>query len=100
MEADQARAESLPPHVQLIQMGTAFWTSRVLYAAAKLSLPDHLARSSQLPWPQTAIDAARVRVRCYRYSDVCRCLDRLFPVTLDSSEKGVVFLVRGQSLAR
>lgn len=33
----------MPPHVQLIQMGTAYWISRVLYAAAKLGLADHVA---------------------------------------------------------
>ncbi|UXN58716.1 acetylserotonin O-methyltransferase [Phyllobacterium zundukense] len=33
---------SLPPHVQLIQMGTAYWASRVVYAAAKLGLADQL----------------------------------------------------------
>jgi hypothetical protein len=32
-----------PPHVQLIQMATAYWASRVLYVAAKLGLADHLA---------------------------------------------------------
>jgi hypothetical protein len=36
-------AEALPPHVQLIQMATAFWVSRLLYVAAKLDLADHLA---------------------------------------------------------
>jgi hypothetical protein len=36
-------AQVLPPHVQLIQMATAFWVSRLLYVAAKLGLADHLA---------------------------------------------------------
>ncbi len=35
--------EAPPPHVQLIQMATAFWASRLLYVAAKLNLADHLA---------------------------------------------------------
>ncbi len=35
---------SLPPHTQLVQMGTAHWMSHVLYVAAKLSLADHLAK--------------------------------------------------------
>ena len=39
----QAASQALPPHVQLIQMGTAFWVSRVVYAAAKLGLADQLA---------------------------------------------------------
>ena len=33
---------SPPPHVQLIQMGTAYWASRAVYAAAKLGLADQL----------------------------------------------------------
>lgn len=32
-----------PPHAQLIEMGTAHWTSRIVYVAAKLGLADHLA---------------------------------------------------------
>ena len=34
---------AVPPHAQLIQMGAASWVSAVVYAAAKLSLADHLA---------------------------------------------------------
>lgn len=34
--------KTLPPHIQLIQMGTAYWVSRVVYAAARLGLADHL----------------------------------------------------------
>jgi hypothetical protein len=33
----------LPPHVQLIQMGTACWLSRLVYTAANLRLADHLS---------------------------------------------------------
>lgn len=40
---DKAKAEALAPHDQLIQMGTAFWVSRILYAAAKLGIADQLA---------------------------------------------------------
>lgn len=32
-----------PPHAQLIQMVSAYWGSKVVYAAAKLGLADHLA---------------------------------------------------------
>src|SRR5687768_14810415 len=39
---DSSRTQTVPPHVQLIEMGTAFWVSRVVYAAAKLGLADHL----------------------------------------------------------
>ena len=39
----EARADAVPPHVQLIQMGSGYWVSRIVYAAAKLGLADHLA---------------------------------------------------------
>ncbi len=38
-----AAPPSLPPHVQLIQMGIGGWVSAVVYHAAKLKLADHLA---------------------------------------------------------
>ena len=38
-----AVANALPPHAQLIQMGTASWVSAVVYAAAKLGIADHLS---------------------------------------------------------
>src|SRR5258708_3688690 len=41
-ENPQTESQTLPPHVQLIQMGTAFWVSRLVYAAAKLGLADQL----------------------------------------------------------
>lgn len=31
-----------PPHVQVMQMGTAYWASSVVFAAAELGLADHL----------------------------------------------------------
>ena len=40
----EPHAASLPPHAQLVQMGTAHWMSHVLYVAAKLSLADHMAK--------------------------------------------------------
>jgi Dimerisation domain len=36
-------ANVVPPHIQLIQMGQAAIVSRIVYAAAKLSLADQLA---------------------------------------------------------
>lgn len=39
----EAASEALPPHVQLVQMGSAYWVSRIIYAAAKLGLVDQLA---------------------------------------------------------
>jgi len=38
----QAPAETPPPHAQIIQMGSAHWISKIVYAAAKLGLADHL----------------------------------------------------------
>ena len=44
MSGEQSAAsKALPPHAQLIQMGAASWISAVVYAAAKLSIADHLA---------------------------------------------------------
>ena len=40
---DHSASQALQPHAQLIQMGTAYWLSRVVYAAAKLGLADLLA---------------------------------------------------------
>ena len=37
----------VPPHAQLVQMAMAHWVSHVVYAAAKLSLADHLAQGPQ-----------------------------------------------------
>lgn len=41
--SDAASAGGLPPHAQLIQMGTAFWGSQVLFVAAQLGIADRLA---------------------------------------------------------
>lgn len=46
-------SQALPPHAQLIQMGTASWVSGVVYAAAKLGLADHLATR-----PMSAVELA------------------------------------------
>ena len=37
------KTHAIPAHAQLIQMATAYWVSRGVYAAAKLGLADHLA---------------------------------------------------------
>jgi hypothetical protein len=41
--AQTARSEGTPAHVQLIQMGVAIWQARAVYAAAELGLADLLA---------------------------------------------------------
>lgn len=43
MAVEGQTAVSQPTHAQLIQMGMGYWVSRILYAAAKLSLADRLA---------------------------------------------------------
>jgi hypothetical protein len=36
-------SDDVPPHVQMIRMGTGHWLSALVYTAAKISLADHLA---------------------------------------------------------
>ena len=48
------RESTLPPHVQLIQMGTASWISALLRAAAELGIADHLASA-----PKSSEEIAR-----------------------------------------
>src|SRR5262245_32539559 len=48
---EQSSSRASPPHLQLIQMVTAGWVSRLTYAAAKLGLADHLAEG-----PKTAAE--------------------------------------------
>src|SRR5688572_29090733 len=43
MSTANVETETLPPHVQLIQMSMGLWVSRILYVAAELGLADHLA---------------------------------------------------------
>ncbi|MFQ5700793.1 MAG: methyltransferase [Acidobacteriota bacterium] len=54
MPEDRAnQAETEPPHVQLIQMATGYWVSRIVFVAAKLGLADLLADE-----PRSAADLA------------------------------------------
>jgi hypothetical protein len=46
-------SQSMPPHVQLIQMAAASWVAATVYAAAKLGLADHLAGG-----PKSAVELA------------------------------------------
>jgi hypothetical protein len=39
----RAGSQALPPHAQLIQMGTASWVSAVVHAAANFGIADRLA---------------------------------------------------------
>jgi O-methyltransferase/methyltransferase family protein len=42
-ENHSSKAETSPPHAQLVQMAMAHWVSHIVYVAAKLNLADHLA---------------------------------------------------------
>jgi hypothetical protein len=53
VQQDAAQTKTPPPHVQLVQMALAHWTSRLLYAAVELGLADHLADG-----PKTAAELA------------------------------------------
>jgi len=46
MTPDRDAGPGAAPHVQLIQMATAYWGSRALYAAARLELADRIADGS------------------------------------------------------
>ena len=52
-DAHNGPLQALPPHAQLIQMGTASWVSVMVYAAAKLGIADHLAAG-----PKSAVELA------------------------------------------
>ncbi len=43
-EKNDIKNEAAPPHAELVQMAMAFWTSRIVYVAAKLRLADHLSK--------------------------------------------------------
>ena len=53
-EAAPAKLEAMPPHAQLVQMGTAYLVSRLVYVAAQLKLADLLAEG-----PRTAEQLAQ-----------------------------------------
>ncbi len=52
-ESSASETQTTPPSVQLIQMSTAYWVSRVVYVAARLGLADRLADG-----PKSAADLA------------------------------------------
>ena len=53
MSQPDERQDGVPPHVQLVQMSSAYWVSQLVHAAAELSLADHLAGG-----PRTAAELA------------------------------------------
>ena len=52
---------SLPPHVQIIQMGTAYWVSQFVCTAANMRLADHLADGPRSASELTAVTGANPR---------------------------------------
>lgn len=46
-ETVDARAETIPPQAQMMQMASAQWVSRFLHVAAELDLADHLAAGAK-----------------------------------------------------
>ncbi len=59
-DAARTRPDAPPPHVQLIQMVTANWVSRILFVAAKLELADRIAdgaKSAAEIAPETGMHA-------------------------------------------
>lgn len=52
-DAVTSQEPAVPPAMQLIQMASAYWVSRIVYAAAELGLADHLAQG-----PLSAADIA------------------------------------------
>ena len=53
MTATETAPPGLPPHVQLIQMGTASWVSAIVHAAAKVGIADQLSSA-----PRSAAELA------------------------------------------
>ena len=53
LDTQDPASHTLPPHLQLIQMGVASWVSAVVYAAAKLGIADHLTAG-----PRSAVELA------------------------------------------
>jgi hypothetical protein len=52
-EISQAGSKAVPPHVKLIEMASAVWVSKIVCAAAKLGVADHLAAA-----PKSAAELA------------------------------------------
>lgn len=84
MSIDQQNSgAALPPHAQLIQMGTAYWASKVVYAAAKLGLADHLAAA-----PQSAAELANAtRTHAPSLHRLMRTLASLGILTEDDAQR-------------
>ncbi len=83
-ENSQEKDEPVPPpHAQLIEMSTAYWVSKVVYAAAKLGLADHLAEA-----PQSAAElAGATRTHAPSLHRLMRTLANLGILTEDDAQR-------------
>jgi len=61
MSDSKSSPSSLPPHAQIIQMGTAYWVSRFVYTAANMRLADHLAGGPRSASELAAVTGANPR---------------------------------------
>lgn len=84
MSSDQQTpTAALPPHAQLIQMANAYWVSKVVYAAAKLGLADHLAAA-----PRSAVElAGTTRTHAPSLHRLMRTLASLGILTEDNAQR-------------
>lgn len=82
-EAAQVKAAAIPPHIQLIQMGTAFWVSSLLHVAAELKLADFLAEKPCTAGELSQLTATHAR-SLYR---VMRALASLGIFTEDAAHR-------------
>jgi hypothetical protein len=82
-DSHQATSQTLPPHVQLVNMGRAFIVSKVVYAAAQLGLADELAEG-----PQSAAELAdRLKVHAPSLHRLMRTLASLGILTEQSAQR-------------
>ena len=61
MSDSKGSPSSLPPHAQIIQMGTAYWVSQFVYTAANMRLADHLAGGPRSASELSAVTGANPR---------------------------------------
>ncbi len=61
MSESNGSPASLPPHAQIIQMGTAYWVSQFVCTAANMRLADHLADGPRSAGELAAVAGANPR---------------------------------------
>ena len=91
--ATHTAAPVLPPHVQLIQMGTAYWVSKILYATAKLGVADRVAAGTK----SAAELAGPLRVHAPSLHRLMRTLASLGILT-ESADQRFALTAMGEAL--